>query len=134
MKRKVGFTLIEMLIVIVIFGVILAIAIPSVVKLVERNNKDAYNVQMKLINSSTELFVLKNKGLFNTNATCYKMSYDTLKNKTDLKEDKIICNGDIIIYKTNINYRYEYNLTCKDKKGVEFSKKESRNDSCVVID
>jgi len=134
MKRKLGFTLIEMLIVIVIIGVILAIAIPSVVKLVERNSKDAYNVHMKLINSSTELFVLKNKGLFNTNATCYKMSYDTLKNKTDLKEDKITCKGDIIIYKTNINYRYEYNLTCKDQKGVEFSTQESKSDSCVVID
>ena len=63
MKRlnKKGFTLVELLVVIVILGVIMSIAIPSITSSIERS-KDKQKTQIiKLIVSAGELYVDKHK-------------------------------------------------------------------------
>lgn len=63
MKRlnKKGFTLVELLVVIVILGVIMSIAIPSITSSIERS-KDKQKTQIiKLIESAGELYVDKHK-------------------------------------------------------------------------
>lgn len=129
MNRKKGFTLIEMLVVIVIIGVIMAIAIPSVIKLMNRNSNDTCNVYKKLVESSIDLYALRNKGSLNNSVN--EVTYETLKNKMDLDEKDLTCDNDAIIYiyKTNNGYTYKYNLTCKDKKGLEY-KLTSESKSC----
>lgn len=63
MKRlnKKGFTLVELLVVIVILAVIMSIAIPSITSSIERS-KDKQKIQIiKLIESAGELYVDKHK-------------------------------------------------------------------------
>jgi len=135
MIKKNGFTLIEMLVVVIIIGVVLGIAIPSVVNLIEKKGKDEYNVQIKLIESATELYVLKHRGIFNNNldATCFKLSYDSLKQSENIKEGEITCDGDIIIKRDDNDYKYEYNLTCQDKNGTKFNEKQNISDTCIIL-
>lgn len=133
---KKAFTLIELLVVIVIMGIILVIAIPSVMKLMTSNSRQAYDIHMKTVESATSLYAVKNKGVLDIDVVgeCYKLSYDELKKSQDIKEEEITCDGDIYIFKTNKDYDYQYNLTCTDKKGREYSKKEENNISCTVFD
>ena len=68
MKRlnKKGFTLVELLVVIVILGVIMSIAIPSITSSIERS-KDKQKAQViKLIVSAGELYVDKHKNSVTT--------------------------------------------------------------------
>ena len=59
--NKKGFTLVELLVVIVILGVIMSIAIPSITSSIERS-KDKQKTQIiKLIESAGELYVDKHK-------------------------------------------------------------------------
>ena len=59
--NKRGFTLVELLVVIVILGVIMSIAIPSITSSIERS-KDKQKTQIiKLIESAGELYVDKHK-------------------------------------------------------------------------
>ena len=129
-----AFTLIELLVVIIITGIVLTIAIPSVMKLMNSNSTQAYDIHMKVIKSATELYSIKNKGAMNiiTEGDCYTLSYNELKESQDIKEEEITCDGEIYILKTNKGYDYQYNLTCVDKKGVEYSKKTNTNTSCSI--
>ena len=59
--NKKGFTLVELLVVIVILGVIMSIAMPSITSSIERS-KDKQKTQIiKLIESAGELYVDKHK-------------------------------------------------------------------------
>lgn len=46
---KKGFTLVELLVVIVILGLLALVAYPSIIKIVNESKKDAYNSQIKVI-------------------------------------------------------------------------------------
>ena len=62
MKNKNGFTLMEMLAVVIILGVILVIAIPSVNNLINKNRTKMYQTHMSLVEEKTKIFVDKFKG------------------------------------------------------------------------
>lgn len=55
--NKKGFTMIELLAVLVILVVIMAIAIPSVTSSIERSKQKEYDQKVKLIESAAELYV-----------------------------------------------------------------------------
>ncbi len=57
MKKK-GFTLVELLAVIVILAIILAIAVPSITKLIENQRKSAFESSIKLIIKNLEVKIL----------------------------------------------------------------------------
>lgn len=67
--NKKGFTLVELLAVIVILGVLLMIAVPAIQNVIKKSKKNAFESQAKLIieNVETMLSVSTNK----PNATCY---------------------------------------------------------------
>lgn len=65
MKNKKGFTLPELLVVIVIIAVIAAIAIPSVIVVNSNINKRLYNNKVNLIVSAAELYATDNPDIFN---------------------------------------------------------------------
>ena len=89
MKRlnKKGFTLVELLVVIVILGVIMSIAIPSITSSIERS-KDKQKTQIiKLIESAGELYVDKHKNTVKTGPiTLSQLIEDGLITKEEMKD------------------------------------------------
>jgi len=89
MKRlnKKGFTLVELLVVIVILGVIMSIAIPSITSSIERS-KDKQKTQIiKLIESAGELYVDKHKNTVKTGQiTLDKLIGDGLITAQEMKD------------------------------------------------
>ena len=59
MKNR-GFTLIEILTVIVILGVILSITVPTVLGMINNSKQNMYDIQVKNIESAAEAYILKN--------------------------------------------------------------------------
>ena len=89
MKRlnKKGFTLVELLVVIVILAVIMSIAIPSITSSIERS-KDKQKTQIiKLIESAGELYVDRHKNTVNQGQiTLDKLISDGLITKEEMKD------------------------------------------------
>ena len=135
MKKNTAFTLIEMLVVIIIIGVILAIAIPNVSSLIGNRSAKFYNQQMKLIESAMDGYVLKYKGelINNSSASCYVLPYQKLIEYNLITESEITCDGNIIIKKNEKNYSFEYYRTCEDKDGKQVSEAESLPSGCIQI-
>ena len=100
-KTKKAFTLVEMLVVIVIIGIVLAIAIPNVANVISGNQKNLYQTHMKIVEEATNLFVNQYKGqLTNDSASCFQVNYQTLLQKDLIKETKVFCTGNIILTKS----------------------------------
>lgn len=144
MRKNNGFTLIEMLIVVIVLGVILAIAIPSVTNLMNNQGKKTYDTQMDLIEGALDLYVLQNKGVFNSHpsGTCFIIDYDIFLEKQDFKKADITCDedekgtdeeGTIIITKNDKDYTYQYNFTCKDKNGTKYGEQVNITKTCVEL-
>ena len=71
--RKNGFTLIEMIVVIVLIGVVLVIAIPNVIKLSQNQDKEKFNTQFKLFGEAAKLYSIRYKGeLYDKTAGYFK--------------------------------------------------------------
>ena len=123
MKNK-GFTLIEMLIVIILIGVILTLAIPSVLKIMENRSSDEYRYQVKLVEQAVNLYQTRYKGEFNNNptATCFLLDYQLLLDEELLEEQDITCSGKIILTKNSRgNLVKSYYLKCLNSSNVKFS-------------
>ena len=84
--NKRGFTLVELLVVIVILGVIMSIAIPSITSSIERS-KDKQKTQIiKLIVSAGELYVDKHKNTVTPPITLNQLIEDGLITKEEMKD------------------------------------------------
>ena len=85
--NKKGFTLVELLVVIVILAVIMSIAIPSITSSIERS-KDKQKTQIiKLIESAGELYVDKHKNTVKTGQiTLDKLIGDGLITAQEMKD------------------------------------------------
>ena len=124
MKNK-GFTLIEMLIVIVLLGIILTLAIPSVIRIMENRSNDSYKYQMKLVEQAVNLYQARYRGEFNNNpnATCFLLDYKLLLDEELIEEQDIKCEGKIALTRPNAtsNLSKSYFLKCVDQNNVKFS-------------
>ena len=65
MKRKYGFTLTEVLVVIAIIAVIVIIAVPSVLVINRNMNERVYARKIDLIESAAESYGINNPDVFN---------------------------------------------------------------------
>lgn len=142
--NKKGFTLVEMIVVILLFGVIAVVAIPAVLKAMNTQNNEKYDTHMKLVEQALDLYAIRYKGDFdnNPNVTKYKISYSQLKSNELVKENGISCYGNIYFNKKKNNtYEYEYYLTCTDDKdGKKYVEKQGTDtfscdasNNCSVI-
>ena len=71
MKNNKGFTLVELLAVIVILVAIISIAIPSITSSVERTKDKEYNAKVDLIKAAAEVYVSNHKNAIPTSGICY---------------------------------------------------------------
>ena len=117
MKKK-GFTLIEMLVVLVIIAIILTIAIPSVSKLKTRLTRKEYDTHVRLMKQALDSYTIKNqvklKKYSNTaSQKCVILDYSKLTDSSLLREKGVVCDGSVVLKsKENNQYDYEYYLNC----------------------
>lgn len=68
--NKKGFTLVELLAVIVILAVILTIAVPNMVKIINKSKEDTYNNQVTMIKNAADKYLLITENItWTTNTT-----------------------------------------------------------------
>ena len=116
--NKKGFTLVELLVVIVILGVIMSIAIPSITSSIERS-KDKQKTQIiNLIVSAGELYVDKHKNTVTPPITLNQLIEDGLITKEEMKdpfnEKRTLCG----------------HLSYVEKDGVQWQSDEG-SDTCI---
>lgn len=131
---KKGYTLIEMLVVLILIGVVLVIAIPNTIKLIRNQNSEEYNAHMKLVDSASKRFQLMYRGSFKDyhNATCFQINYKDLLDEDLLEEDIIKCSGIIIYTKQKNGYKVEPKLRCVGKDDIVYSNNQTTS-TCTSI-
>lgn len=109
-----GFTLVELLAVLVILIAIMSIAIPSISSSLERSKSKQNEARKKVLESAAELYVTDHKNSI-TSSCC--ISLDKLKNENYVDEDAINdadgnrFSGSISYDKDNNTYNYVDNCT-----------------------
>lgn len=153
MKKK-GFTLIELIAVIVIMGLLLLIVLPATTRLMKENKNKKYDEYYNLIEKAALLYADSRKDdLGGVNASgCIDTSVEFLvKNKylKEFDEDGVICNGassydltsfedidssknyiDVRIRNVNGKKTVESSLVCVKRNKVEYSKLKENTESC----
>ena len=121
--NKKGFTLIELIATIVIMALILIMVVPSIIALVNNNEKKAYEYYADSLIEAAEIYVGREKeditSLGTLNFTgCVDITYQDLINADLIKpyaDENIDCSDAKIIYtKKNNKETYTMNLVCLD--------------------
>lgn len=153
MKKK-GFTLIELIAVIVIMGLLLLIVLPATTRLMKGNKNKKYDEYYNLIEKAAFLYADSRKDdLGGVNASgCIDTSVEFLvKNKylKEFDEDGVTCKGassydltsfedidssknyiDVRIRNVNGKKTVESSLVCVKRNKVEYSKLKENTESC----
>ena len=114
--NKKGFTLIELISVIIILTVVTALLMPNLVKYLNKNREESAKSIEKLLITNLELYKTdKEQDLWNDNKTCLTVSIEELleQNKNiDLGECLLTNEKALTITKENDTYKYYANITC----------------------
>ena len=148
MKNRKGFTLTELLVVIVILGIVTAISIPLVRNIQQGNENKKYTTYMDSIRFAAKLYVDSyEEDLFgHEKSGCVLIHYDELKEKNliqDIDVDNVSCESEdtyVRVVKLGDKYGYASSIGCgkKDSKGnVNVSIKYPKNgvvssDTCSI--
>lgn len=87
-KDEKGFTLIELIAVLVILTIIMSIAIPSISASIERSKDKQKNSKISIIESAAELYATDRRGQI-TSSSCY-IKLDQIKQAGLLDDDEIV--------------------------------------------
>lgn len=112
-----GFTLVELIVVIVILGLLALVSFPAVTKVIDDSKNDAYSDQVKVIEKSAKAWGVEHPTLLPSSG-CVKVKVSTLvsngyissgtpknpKNNTDM-------NGAVKISLIDSKYNYVYETT-----------------------
>ena len=131
MKNRKGFTLVEVLAVIVILGIITGISIPLIRNIREQNDNKKYKVYADSLTASSKLYIDNySEDIFgHSESGCAYLTYEDLEEKgllKDIEVDDVSCNSTstfVKVVKNGDKYTYEPYLGC----GVE------NNDSAQSI-
>lgn len=140
-NNKKGFTLVELLVVIVILGIITAMSIPLIRNISENGNERKYTTYSKSLIDSAKLYVNSySKDLFGNNTTgCAYIKFSDLKDKSlvkDIQIENTSCNTDntfVRVVKIEDNYSYVAQLGCGTVKNNKVNNVELRPNPGIVI-
>lgn len=132
--KKNGFTLSELLGVIVILGVISLITFPLVLNTLSESKEKAYLVQINQIKTAAKDYIIKNPSLSMNNDESFTIYIGELKRAgllaVDLvnsKTNKSISNqSEILVTKENNNYTYVVNI-------IDLEENSSQNENAPII-
>ena len=140
MRGKNGFSLIELLAVIVIIGLILLVVIPAVTRLITNNADKEYNNYLKIIDVGAKRYAEgKQDDLGGSNDTgCIELSLSSLIKAGYVKEfedNEITCSGDVRINNNEGKLGIFADISCVDKdKNETFSNNGiDHSNSCVAF-
>lgn len=113
--NKKGFTLVELLAVLVILVVIMTIAIPSVASSIERSKQKQKDAKIELVVSAAELYVDRHKNSYSVDdeyeIELKKIICDGLLTKEQAKDplnESYILSGYVLFTKSSNSYSYEW--------------------------
>ncbi len=115
-----AFTLVELLTVVVLLGVIMMLAIPSLRNLTYNNSEQQYNYHVKFVEEATKLYARNYKSELEKDktSTCFNIPYQALLEEDLIEEEEISCEGNVILEKrSREGYNHKYYLTCRDSSG-----------------
>lgn len=126
-----GFSLIELLAVIIIISLILLMVIPSVSRLITNNDNKNYNNYVKIIRAGALRYTDSSEGkdaLGPGNSTgCIDVDIADLINSGYIKRfngEGVTCEGVVRLNKVKGKVNCSINLVCREKGNVTFSKQE----------
>lgn len=116
--NKKGFTLVEVLTVLVIIGIVLVITIPNVSKLMHNENDKKLDTLINIALKASNIYIDTYKKSFVDMYDKYNFKYESLLVLNLVKEEDIHCTGTMqATRKKGNNYTYDAYLICKDSKG-----------------
>ena len=144
MKDRKGFSLIELLAILIIIGLILIVAIPAISRLLKSNNTKQYEKYLEVVRAGALVYADSRKddlGGSNDTGCVDTDDYDEpllieylIKNGyiKSYSEKDITCTGKVRLNNNKGNVSASINLTCKNNRNVTtFEVNEITNDTCV---
>ncbi len=138
MNNRKGFTLIELIATIVIISLILLVAMPSVTRVIFRNEKQQYNNYVSVVKTGASSYANKLKDDLggSNNIGCVEVTLQELIKEEYVKafnSKDVNCEGTIRLSNNRGKVDVATNITCNKKSGEQtFSKKEiNTSESCV---
>ena len=120
MRKEDGFTLVELLAVIVILGIILAIAIPAIGNVIQNSRDKAAEQEKALVLDAARLYLVGEDKTVPTGDTGLEIDIETELIGRGYLENADKLTGTVTVTKgTNGNLIYEYGGTTLDEAGDE---------------
>lgn len=140
MKDKRGFSLIELMAILIIIGLILIVAIPAVSRLLTSNDTKQYKNYVSIIREGANVYAEYQKDDLggSNDVGCVDLEIKDLINENYIKEfndKKVTCSGDVRIKNNKGNIKVSIDIECYHDDGEErklvFEKKEiDQSDTC----
>jgi len=117
--KKNGFTLVELLAVVVVLGIILGIAIPSITSVVSTARQNAFNASEEMLEESARTYMVKNLDIMSDGIGVIPVSDLVDGGYIDpiYAPDGTLCDGSVSVRDVDGEYIYDASISC----GTDYS-------------
>ncbi len=115
-----GFTLIELIAVVVILGIILVIAVPRIMDIIENSKLEGYKKNEALLERLATYYLTINNDLFPNEGEVIQITLTDLKNTdlitslSDVRDKNQDCDGYVEVFKDGVIFNYKGYIICGD--------------------